>query len=380
MKNILLSLLFISITHASETPNDLIKGVEFVMQHMPAQDKGTIDETRITQDVKLALKVKETYPWAQNTPWEVYQNDVLPYAVVNEDRCDWRQQFLEKFAPHVADCKTGTEATLKIASIIGDILKVGYSVQRNKPHQGVDESLKSGKVSCTGQSILLVCALRSIGIPARMAGILSWNHIRGNHSWVEAWCDGEWQMIEYNEKNFNTPWVMHNLTMIDETKPMNNVIATSWSKNSQEPELFFPMIWEAKVNTKTSSIVFPQEARSVPGINVTKRYGKLAKAWYEQQADKTPGSELLIELTELKDNQTHRIEAKATLSDEQGKTIAEGTTPSSTADMRQFLILKLPQDVQTATLTITHPESDQTFTQTVKHTQAPLQIIRAQMR
>lgn len=74
-----------------------------------------------------------------------------------------------------------------------------------------------------------------MGIPARMAGVLTWNHVRGNHNWVEAWCDGEWKMLEYNEKDFNTPWVMSAISMLDPRKPENAIYATSWKKNLQEP-------------------------------------------------------------------------------------------------------------------------------------------------
>ncbi len=132
----------------------------------------------------------------------------------------------------------GREAALAIASLIQKTLNVRYSTERRVPHQGVKESLQSGKVSCTGQSILLICALRSVGIPARMAGVLTWNHVRGNHNWVEAWCDGEWKMLEYNEKDFNTPWVMSAISMLDPRKPENAIYATSWKK---EPSgAFFP--------------------------------------------------------------------------------------------------------------------------------------------
>lgn len=70
----------------------------------------------------------------------------------------------------VSSCKTGREAALTVAACIQKTLHVKYSTERRVPHQGVKESLESGKVSCTGQSILLICALRSIGIPARMGG------------------------------------------------------------------------------------------------------------------------------------------------------------------------------------------------------------------
>lgn len=43
--------------------------------------------------------------------------------------------------------------------------------------------------SCTGVSIFLIDALRSVGIAARIAGTPAWNQIEenGNHNWLEVW-------------------------------------------------------------------------------------------------------------------------------------------------------------------------------------------------
>jgi transglutaminase-like putative cysteine protease len=61
-------------------------------------------------------------------------------------------------------------------------------------------TLAFGYASCTGVSIFYVDALRSIGIPARIAGTPAWNsdYTNGNHNWLEVWT-GEtegWQFIE----------------------------------------------------------------------------------------------------------------------------------------------------------------------------------------
>jgi len=48
-----------------------------------------------------------------------------------------------------------------------------------------------GYASCTGVSILYVDALRSVGIPARVAGTPAWNGVTPsldvNHNWVEVY-------------------------------------------------------------------------------------------------------------------------------------------------------------------------------------------------
>merc|ERR1712129_74462 len=53
--------------------------------------------------------------------------------------------------------------------------------------------------SCTGLSILLVSALRSLGIPSRVVGTPAWNgkQKNGNHNWIEYYSSQhEWKFIE----------------------------------------------------------------------------------------------------------------------------------------------------------------------------------------
>ena len=56
------------------------------------------------------------------------------------------------------------------------------------------ESMETGLASCTGLSILLIDACRSVGVPARFVGTPLWADGSGNHSWVEIW-DGGWHFV-----------------------------------------------------------------------------------------------------------------------------------------------------------------------------------------
>merc|ERR1740130_1712122 len=42
------------------------------------------------QAVTLALKARQQYNWAATVPRAIFRDAVLPYAVVNEARTDWR--------------------------------------------------------------------------------------------------------------------------------------------------------------------------------------------------------------------------------------------------------------------------------------------------
>ncbi len=76
-----------------------------------------------------------------------------------------------------------------------------------------------GHASCTGHAIALSAALRSVGVPARVAGAM-WNStcmnghptnvsaLDDNHSWIEVW-DGEyWSFCDANScpNGLNNTW------------------------------------------------------------------------------------------------------------------------------------------------------------------------------
>lgn len=371
--NLLPPAFLLVLTAALSTAQDaLSQGTAFLRASMPEQDRSVMTEDRLDKEVSLALKARSQFPWAAQVPWEVYENNVLPYAVVNEPRDEWREQFHRLFSPLVSHCNTGREAALAVASRIQKTLNVTYSTERRVPHQGVKESLASGKVSCTGQSILLICALRSVGIPARMAGVLTWNHVRGNHNWVEAWCDGEWKMLEYNEKDFNTPWVMSAIGMLDPRKPENSIYATSWKRESAGT--FFPLVWEARYNRDRHALEFPPESRTVPAVNITDRYMKLAAEWAAAQPDYVPGTKLMLDITGETAGQRRRLPLHVVLKSEKGEILAEGVTPGPSDDMRKFLELSLPEQVGRGTLEFTLPDGT-ARSETVAHTEAPVQIL-----
>ena len=91
--NLLPFALLPGLTAAICAAHDTIQdGVEFLRAHMPAQDRGTVTQERLVREVRLALAARSQFPWAAQVPWELYENNVLPYAVVNEPRDEWREQ------------------------------------------------------------------------------------------------------------------------------------------------------------------------------------------------------------------------------------------------------------------------------------------------
>ena len=117
-------------------------------------------------------------------------NDVLPYAVFDERREAWRADLLERCTPLVANCTTAAEAAQTLNREFFNLVNVHYNTKRRATNQCPSESIEQGMATCTGLSILLVDACRSVGVPARAAGVANWHDQRGNHTWVEIH-DGE---------------------------------------------------------------------------------------------------------------------------------------------------------------------------------------------
>ena len=262
------------------------------------------------------------FPWSSQVPADIAAASLHQDTVLDEIPCNWRPQLTPIVEPLVKDCTTAREAVLRIAAELSRVTGVYYSTERRKHNMNALEALAEKKVSCTGQSILLVCALRSVGIPARAVGVFTWNHIRGNHTWAEAWFDGAWHMIEFNERDFNTPWVLDNIGMLDSTHPAQRIKAATPHGNAHwapPSPLFTPL----------------------PAEDVTERYRDLALRWYQQNGQDANTQRLLLDISPR--TSTGYI---AELLDAAGKTIDSAKLPTTADDMRYLARLSLPRQGQ----------------------------------
>jgi hypothetical protein len=90
-----------------------------------------------------------------------------------------------------------------------------------RPIKARSKRWSSGLASCTGLSILLIDACRSVGIPARLVGTPMWADNRGNHTWVEIW-DGGWHFIgaaEPDPKGLDHAWFEHDASQALKDSP-----------------------------------------------------------------------------------------------------------------------------------------------------------------
>ncbi len=238
------------------------RAMEFLVVNMPAKDLQTLKADFLLTNVQLAYDAFEKVPWKNQIPESIFFNDILPYANINETRDSWRADFMNRFSEVVKDCKTPSEAAQKLNEKVFGAVKVKYSTKRKKANQSPAESMEQGLASCTGLSIILVDACRSVGVPARVVGIPSWVNKRGNHTWVEIW-DRDWHFTgaaEPNGKGLNHTWFQHDASLAKKESRMNAIYAASFQKT----DLVFPMVWS-------------REAERISAVNVTDRYTQNVK-------------------------------------------------------------------------------------------------------
>lgn len=296
---------------------DFRDSVLFLIGNMSNKDLQSIKADLLLENVRLAHEARREVPWGSSIPQELFFNDVLPYANVDETRESWRKPLKELCLPIVEGCRTPSEAAQRLNEQLFQKVKVKYSTARKKANQSPSESMQQGLASCTGLSILLTDACRSVCIPARLAGIPSWPNKRGNHTWVEIW-DRQWHFTgaaEPNPQGLNHAWFENDAALAHKESRLNAIYAVSFRKT----DTIFPMVWSRG------------SRQPIYAVNVTDRYTKgKAKA-----SDQLVNAMIRIWTAD----RSERIVAQVTLQSKQdGQT---GKSRGQTADMNDMLVFRV---------------------------------------
>ena len=240
--------------------NDEIEGAAFLLSYMPKIDLRTLSADFLKENLHYAYLARKKVKWGTKLPDSIFLNYVLPYANIHEKRDRWRKPFFEKFFALVKNIATPGAAAVKLNRSIWELVNVHYSTERPKADQSPMESMKAGLASCTGLSILLVDACRSVGIPARLTGTPMWYNDSGNHSWVEVWDNG-WHFLESGSQDtLDKAWFQDNASRANHKDPQYAIYALSYKKTGTP----YPNI-------------FKKEADYFWAVDVTGRYTRKVK-------------------------------------------------------------------------------------------------------
>ena len=313
-----------------QAPQEHRAAVEFLVQNMRQKDLQSLSAEFLLDNVRVAYEARASAPWASQVSDDLFFKDILPYANVDEKRENWRGKLREICWPIVKDCKTTGEAAQELNKQLFKKVKVKYSTKRKKANQSPSESMDSGLASCTGLSILLVDACRSVHVPARLIGIPSWSNKNGNHTWVEVWDNGDWHFTgaaEYNKNGLDRAWFQRDASLADKSKRMNSIYAISFART----DTVFPIVWS--VGRDNASYA----------INVTDRY-----APPKSDSPKANPNKVQVRIRVWNSAKSERVATSVTVAsvkqDDQttkDQTKISGTSPSNTADMNDMLEFEL---------------------------------------
>ena len=297
----------------SAVPEAQREGMDFLIANMPIDDLRCLTAGFLRENTALAYAARAAAPWSAQIPEEIFLNDVLPYASLNERRDDWRRRLREIAAPLIAECKTPGEAAQALNRGLFRSVKVRYSTKRQKADQSPFESMESGLASCSGLAILLVDACRAVGVPARVAGTPMWTNMHGNHTWVEVW-DGGWHFLGASEpdaQGLDRGWFKGDAAKALRDVPQHAIYASSFRRTG----LSFPLVWDRDIHW-------------VSAVNVTDRYTAAAPA---------PDGQVRL-LVRVLDRAGRRIAAQVTVTDPADAALKmAGTSRDETADLNNLL-------------------------------------------
>tara|TARA_B100000408_G_scaffold83177_1_gene63599 strand:- start:314 stop:1423 length:1110 start_codon:yes stop_codon:yes gene_type:complete len=300
----------------TEIPDEQYRGMEWLITHMPDEDIKTLSAEFLINNCSLAYEAWKNSPWVSEIPEDIFFDSILPYANLNERRDDWRKDFHNKFASIVNSTKTPYEAAVLLNHKIYEMMGVKYSTERPKADQSPYESIDAGMASCTGLSILLIDACRSVGIPARFVGTPLWYNNSGNHSWVEIWDDG-WHFTgaaEPTGNKLNEAWFSELASKATKGDMKHGIFAATWNNS----DIYFPMDWSPGVKTYKA-------------VNVTDRY-----------TSNTHTGELVPIRIRALDSSGIRQSVKVTIIGQDNFTF-EGMSKGESCDANDHLTIMLPR-------------------------------------
>lgn len=194
----------------------------FLLDNMGNNDHQLVSADFLLQDIQLAKKIRmdSESVWGPISD-EMFQDNVLPFKIATEKVSLWRDSFNKLWWDKVKGKSKG-EAVKFINREAFQFLNVTYRKEYpgHVPDQDPFTSQKLHYASCTGLSIILASACRSVGIPARLTMTPAW--VKGsdpaagknglsdedeNHSWVEVNIGGRWHYIGASEDtDFDNTW------------------------------------------------------------------------------------------------------------------------------------------------------------------------------
>ncbi len=217
----------------------------FLIKNLSLYDKINFKKEIFIENIEYAFLARYLMPWGKIIPDDIFKKYVLPHRVSQEPPERWRKIFFEELGEKVY--------SMKMIDAVIFISKWCYIKSYFKPSypwdSGPIDVINLGWGRCEEKAILLIDALRSVSIPARLVFTPGWMHANGNHAWVEVWINGKWHVLEIAKPviKLDHPWFRANYSVMPTVytyiygegykniiENYNSNICTIWTKSKEK--------------------------------------------------------------------------------------------------------------------------------------------------
>lgn len=167
------------------------EALQFLYAYMPLSDLTDYEGSFHLMNVRASMQARREMPWGRQVPELLFRHFVLPERINREALDSSRVVFYNELKERV-----------KHLSMADAILEVNHWCHEKAVYTPSDARTSSPLATvrtaygrCGEESVLLVAALRSVGIPARQVYTPRWAHTDDNHAWVEAWAGDGWHFL-----------------------------------------------------------------------------------------------------------------------------------------------------------------------------------------
>lgn len=138
----------------------------------------------LIQDIETAFAIRDSVPWGNSIPFEIFQEYVLPFKVTREKFVpNWRDTMYKKYKYLIDGITDPKEAYAKVLTYLKKNTREANSNFSADIDVVTMDHLKRG--SCSQLNIYYVMILRSLGIPTAYDYVEYWgNYSQVGHSWI----------------------------------------------------------------------------------------------------------------------------------------------------------------------------------------------------
>ena len=165
--------------------------LKYLYSTMPVSDIGNYPFATYQDFATHANYLYQSSKAIQALPEEIFLNYIVYHRVNEEEIMPCRRLFFDELSERVKDLPLDRAA-----------IEVNYWCAQSATYQSTDDRTlaaqsvyQRGSGRCGEESVFMVNAMRSVGIPARQVYAPKWSHLDDNHAWVEIYIDGQWYFM-----------------------------------------------------------------------------------------------------------------------------------------------------------------------------------------